>query len=342
MVRPNYANTDMPYAVIDPRSGYTNFAVEHINPPHPDRDIALGRATIRALQGGRTVLYEFGKRDDSSGMTVMYANGFMGAPATMTTRDEAAEIALALRDNDNRLPSVVVAAGSGTQLGRYDRSSTARVADDFVANPDVASAARDTDEIITLGHSFGGRWMPYAIAEAEWSGKISNIIESDPPGVGRSLGMVGLAAAQIQEAYHLEQYLKHSRDAAAREHWGQPALPFTQAPWAVLANHVLDMAYDDSKGQSYAAMLDAVRGNQGVRLTTVSPLLSKMNDPVRYYEFVQQLASAPACDAVDFRHIAVDGATHNAHIGFPSYFGMIVRVATDTERYITGRSRRRL
>ena len=166
-------------------------------------------------------LVEFG--NGPSGKTIVYGTGFMGNPTTTAARLEMARIAKTWCDEEGNPASVLTLPTSS-----MEKSVAHKILETGSFLPLAEEIAPELNEHLTyyadrvgvVGHSFGSRLaanIPSVLDGPEERTKFVAI--DDAPSWQKTLGVTGIAVAQLIETIHLSKYIKHSTDPEAQKAW---------------------------------------------------------------------------------------------------------------------------
>jgi len=245
-----------------------------------------------------------GKSKDGASTLVVYGAGWGGNPTSTAAQLEMAAMA--------RRVSVA------EQMARF--GSFSPLAEEIA--PALDKEVADYDDLVIIGHSFGGRLVA-AVPSVMGGGnvqKIESVTFDDPPSLKRSLGFVGLATAQLTEAYRMQRYINSSQDSVAQAAWrGFDGLPMEAPSLCTQVHNIAAMAKSGFAGDLHKSA--AVLPDSTV-VTFVSPELSKMNVPGSIAEFAEEFSVR--YPGLDVQHVNVEESSHNVIAGNPSYFGKLV------------------
>ncbi len=265
-----------------------------------------------------------GKSKDGASTLVVYGAGWGGNPTSTAAQLEMATMARALADEDGTpadalwLPTMAANKSVAEQMARF--GSFSPLVEEIA--PALDKEVADYDDLVIIGHSFGGRLV--AVVPSVMGGgnvqKIESVTFDDPPSLKRSLGFVGLAIAQLTEAYRMQRYINSSQDSVAQAAWrGFDGLPMEAPSLCTQVHNIAAMAKSGFAGDLHksAAVLP-----DSMVVTFVSPELSKMNAPGSIAEFAEEFSVRHP--GLDVQHVNVEESSHNVIAGNPSYFGKLV------------------
>ena len=221
---PNYAAERIPCTIF---SGNNREPTSGVIDRTPSRERARLMERIKqhfipsALGDMAMTLVEFG--NGPSGNTIVYGTGFMGNPTATAARLEMAEIAEVWRDEQGNPASVLTLPTSSMKKSVADK-----ILETGSFSPLAEEIAPELDRHLNyynnqagvVGHSFGSRLaaaIPGALDNPE---TVKYISIDDAPSWQKTLGITGIAAAQLTEAsFCLPRYVENSPDPEARKAW---------------------------------------------------------------------------------------------------------------------------
>ena len=271
-------------------------------------------------------MVEFG--NGPSGNTIVYGTGFMGNPTATAAQLEMAEIAYAWPDEQGNPASVLTLPTSSMRESVADRilatNSFLPLAEEIA--PELNKhLTHYADRVGVVGHSFGSRLAANIPSVLYNPDKTEFVAADDAPSWQKTLGVTGIAAAQLIETIHLSKYVKHSPDSEAQKAWRKndgekmPAVPLLVQLRDVIAmsrgGFVEDLENSLNKLQS------------STPVTLFAPELSRMNDnsPKNIRELITSLSQE--FPGLDIRGILVEDSTHNVSVANPAYFGQMIKLS---------------
>ena len=272
-------------------------------------------------------LVEFG--NGPSGKTIVYGTGFMGNPTTTAARLEMARIAKTWCDEEGNPASVLTLPTSS-----MEKSVAHKILETGSFLPLAEKIAPELNRYLTcysdrvgiVGHSFGSRLaanIPSVLDGPEERTKFVAI--DDAPSWQKTLGVTGIAAAQLIETIHLSKYIKHSTDPEAQKAWREndgekmPAVPLL-----VQLRDVIAM----SRGGFVEDLKKSLNKLQpGTPVTLFAPELSRMNgnSSKNIRELITSLSQE--FPGLDIRGVLVEDSTHNVSVANPAYFGQMIKLS---------------
>ena len=326
---PNYAAERIPCTIF---SGNNREPTSGVIDRTPSRERARLMERIKqhfipsALGGMAMTLVEFG--NGPSGNTIVYGTGFMGNPTATAAQLEMAEIAYAWPDEQGNPASVLTLPTSSMRESVADRilatNSFLPLAEEIA--PELNKhLTHYADRVGVVGHSFGSRLAANIPSVLYNPDKTEFVAADDAPSWQKTLGVTGIAAAQLIETIHLSKYVKHSPDSEAQKAWRKndgekmPAVPLLVQLRDVIAmsrgGFVEDLENSLNKLQS------------STPVTLFAPELSRMNDnsPKNIRELITSLSQE--FPGLDIRGILVEDSTHNVSVANPAYFGQMIKLS---------------
>ena len=327
---PNYAAERIPCTIF---SGNNREPTSGVIDRTPSRERARLMESIEqhfipsALGNTAMTLVEFG--NGPSGKTIVYGTGFMGNPTTTAARLEMARIAKTWCDEEGNPASVLTLPTSS-----MEKSVAHKILETGSFLPLAEEIAPELNEHLTyyadrvgvVGHSFGSRLaanIPSVLDGPEERTKFVAI--DDAPSWQKTLGVTGIAVAQLIETIHLSKYIKHSTDPEAQKAWREndgekmPAVPLL-----VQLRDVIAM----SRGGFVEDLKNSLKKLQpGTPVTLFAPELSRMNynSPENIRELITSLSQE--FPGLDIRGVLVEDSTHNVSVANPAYFGQMIELS---------------
>lgn len=278
---------------------------------------------------GNTAMFLVEFSDKSSGNVVIYGTGFMGNPTTTAARLEMVEIANACRDGEGNPASVLTLPTSSMK-----KSVAHKILETDSFSPLAEEIAPELNEHLTyysdrvgiVGHSFGSRLAAATPSVLDNPETIKYISIDDAPSWQKTLGITGIAAAQLTEAFfRLPRYVENSPDPEARKAWQSlndgektPAVPLL-----VQLRDVIAM----SRGGFEDLENSLNKLQPGTPVTLFAPELSRMND--NSSKNIRELITSLSQEfpGLDIRGILVEDSTHNVSVANPAYFGQMIKLS---------------
>lgn len=327
---PNYAAERIPCTIF---SGNNREPTSGVIDRTPSRERARLMERIEqhfipsALGDMAMTLVEFG--NGPSGNTIVYGTGFMGNPTTTAARLGMAEIAYAWRDEEGNPASVLTLPTSSIK-----KSVAHKILETGSFSPLAEEIAPELDRHLNyyndqagvVGHSFGSR-LAAAIPGVLDNPETKYISVDDAPSWQKTLGITGIAAAQLTEAsFCLPRYVENSPDPEARKAWQSlndgekmPAVPLL-----VQLRDVIAM----SRGGFVEDLKNSLNKLQpGTPVTLFAPELSRMND--NSSKNIRKLITSLSQEfpGLDIRGVLVEDSTHNVSVANPAYFGQMIKLS---------------
>ena len=281
-----------------------------------------------ALGNTAMTLVEFG--NGPSGNTIVYGTGFMGNPTTTAARLEMAEIANAWRDEEGNPASVLTLPTSSIKKSVADK-----ILETGSFSPLAEEIAPELDRHLNyynnqagvVGHSFGSKLAAAIPGVLDNPETVKYISIDDAPSWQKTLGITGIAAAQLTEAsFCLPRYVENSPDPEARKAWQSlndgekmPAVPLL-----VQLRDVIAM----SRGGFVEDLKNSLNKLQpGTPVTLFAPELSRMNynSPENIRKLITSLSQK--FPGLDIRGVLVEDSTHNVSVANPAYFGQMIKLS---------------
>lgn len=326
---PNYAAERIPCTIF---SGNNREPTSGVIDRTPSRERARLMERIKqhfipsALGGMAMTLVEFG--NGPSGNTIVYGTGFMGNPTATAAQLEMAEIAYAWPDEQGNPASVLTLPTSSMRESVADR-----ISETGSFSPLAEEIAPELNRYLTcysdrvgiVGHSFGSRLAANIPSVLYNPDKTEFVAADDAPSWQKTLGVTGIAAAQLIETIHLSKYVKHSPDPEAQKAWRKnDGEKMPVVPLLVQLRDVIAM----SRGGFVEDLENSLNNLQpGTPVTLFAPELSRMNDnrPENVRELITSLSQE--FPGLDIRGILVEDSTHNVSVANPAYFGQMIKLS---------------
>lgn len=328
---PNYAAERIPCTIFsgnnrEPTSGVIDRA------PSSERTKLVENIRQHSIPSslGNTAMFLVEFSDKSSGNVVIYGTGFMGNPTTTAARLEMVEIANACRDGEGNPASVLTLPTSSMK-----KSVAHKILETDSFSPLAEEIAPELNEHLTyysdrvgiVGHSFGSRLAAAIPSVLDNPEIIKYISIDDAPSWQKTLGITGIAAAQLTEAFfRLPRYVENSPDPEVRKAWQSlndgektPAVPLL-----VQLRDVIAM----SRGGFVEDLKNSLNKLQpGTPVTLFAPELSRMND--NNSKNIRELITSLSQEfpGLDIRGILVEDSTHNVSVANPTYFGQMIKLS---------------
>lgn len=330
---PNYAAERIPCTIFSGNNREPTSGVIDRTPSSERAELVenIRQHSIPSSLGNMAMfLVEFS--DKSSGNVVIYGTGFMGNPTTTAARLEMAGIANACRDEERNPASVLTLPTSSIK-----KSVAHKILETGSFSPLAEEIAPELNEHLTLtyysdrvgivGHSFGSRLAASVPAVLDNPERTEFVTIDDAPSWQKTLGITGIAAAQLTEAsFCLPRYVENSPDPEARKAWQSlndgekmPAVPLL-----VQLRDVIAM----SRGGFVEDLKNSLNKLQpGTPVTLFAPELSRMNDnsPKNIRELITSLSQE--FPGLDIRGVLVEDSTHNVSVANPAYFGQMIKLS---------------
>lgn len=328
---PNYAAERIPCTIFSRNNREPTSGVIDRTPSSERAELVenIRQHSIPSSLGNMAMfLVEFS--DKSSGNVVIYGTGFMGNPTTTAARLEMAGIANACRDEERNPASVLTLPTSSIK-----KSVAHKILETGSFSPLAEEIAPELNEHLTyysdrvgiVGHSFGSRLAASVPAVLDNPERTEFVTIDDAPSWQKTLGITGIAAAQLTEAsFCLPRYVENSPDPEARKAWQSlndgekmPAVPLL-----VQLRDVIAM----SRGGFVEDLKKSLNKLQpGTPVTLFAPELSRMNNnsPKNIRELITSLNQE--FPGLDIRGILVEDSTHNVSVANPAYFGQMIKLS---------------
>ena len=327
---PNYAAERIPFTIFsgnnrEPTSG----VIDRASSSERTKLIENIRQHSIPSSLGNTAMFLVEFSDKSSGNVVIYGTGFMGNPTTTAARLEMVEIANACRDGEGNPASVLTLPTSSMK-----KSVAHKILETDSFSPLAEEIAPELNEHLTyysdrvgiVGHSFGSRLAAATPSVLDNPETIKYISIDDAPSWQKTLGITGIAAAQLTEAFfRLPRYVENSPDPEARKAWQSlndgekmPAVPLL-----VQLRDVIAM----SRGGFEDLENSLNKLQPGTPVTLFAPELSRMND--NSSKNIRELITSLSQEfpGLDIRGILVEDSTHNVSVANPAYFGQMIKLS---------------
>ena len=327
---PNYAAERIPFTIFsgnnrEPTSG----VIDRASSSERTKLIENIRQHSIPSSLGNTAMFLVEFSDKSSGNVVIYGTGFMGNPTTTAARLEMVEIANACRDGEGNPASVLTLPTSSMK-----KSVAHKILETDSFSPLAEEIAPELNEHLTyysdrvgiVGHSFGSRLAAATPSVLDNPETIKYISIDDAPSWQKTLGITGIAAAQLTEAFfRLPRYVENSPDPEARKAWQSlndgektPAVPLL-----VQLRDVITM----SRGGFEDLENSLNKLQPGTPVTLFAPELSRMND--NSSKNIRELITSLSQEfpGLDIRGILVEDSTHNVSVASPAYFGQMIKLS---------------
>ena len=327
---PNYAAERIPFTIFsgnnrEPTSG----VIDRASSSERTKLIENIRQHSIPSSLGNTAMFLVEFSDKSSGNVVIYGTGFMGNPTTTAARLEMVEIANACRDGEGNPASVLTLPTSSMK-----KSVAHKILETDSFSPLAEEIAPELNEHLTyysdrvgiVGHSFGSRLAAATPSVLDNPETIKYISIDDAPSWQKTLGITGIAAAQLTEAFfRLPRYVENSPDPEARKAWQSlndgektPAVPLL-----VQLRDVIAM----SRGGFEDLENSLNKLQPGTPVTLFAPELSRMND--NSSKNIRKLITSlnQKFPGLDIRGVLVEDSTHNVSVANPAYFGQMIKLS---------------
>ena len=326
---PNYAAERIPCTIFSGNNREPTSGVIDRTPSSERAELVenIRQHSIPSSLGNMAMfLVEFS--DKSSGNVVVYGTGFMGNPTTTAARLEMAKIAEAWCDEEGNPASVLTLPTSSMK-----KSVAHKILETDSFSPIAEEIAPELNRYLTcysdrvgiVGHSFGSRLAASIPAVLDDPERTEFVAADDAPSWQKTLGVTGIAAAQLIETIHLSKYVKHSPDSEAQKAWQKndgekmPAVP-------------LLIQLRDVIAMSHSGFVEDLENSlnklqPGTPVTLFAPELSRMND--NSSKNIRKLITSlnQKFPGLDIRGILVEDSTHNVSVANPAYFGQMIKLS---------------